>query len=226
MTGGATDAAALPEVLGLTGLAIAWGAYFTVHSLLAGNAAKGWLATLSPVLARRYRLLYNAIALLTLLPVLILQGSLASEPVLSVPPLLRIALDLFALAAVLTFLWTLRYYDTRAFLGLPAAQPDSFTLSPLHRHVRHPWYFLALIIIWTRPLDPAWLVAAAAITTYLVIGSRLEDRKLMASFGEPYRRYRARVPGLWPIPGRSLSADEAARWQSDAAALSADSRTH
>lgn len=226
MTGGAAGAAAFPEVLALAGLALAWCAYFTVHSLLAGNATKAWLGARSPALARRYRLLYNAIALLTLLPLLTLQVSLASEPVLAVPPVLRIASDLLALAAALTFLWTLRYYDTRAFLGLPAAHPESFTLSPLHRHVRHPWYFLALIIVWTRPPDPAWLVAGAAITIYLVIGSRLEDRKLIEAFGEPYRRYRARVPGLWPIPGRSLSADEAARWQADDATLSAGSRTH
>ena len=37
----------------------------------------------------------------------------------------------------------------------------------------------------------------------------LEERKLLVLHGEAYARYRARVPGLIPWPGRSLSADEA-----------------
>jgi protein-S-isoprenylcysteine O-methyltransferase Ste14 len=33
---------------------------------------------------------------------------------------------------------------------------------------------------------------------YLPIGIHLEERKLIATFGEAYRRYRGEVPALWP----------------------------
>jgi protein-S-isoprenylcysteine O-methyltransferase Ste14 len=197
---------------GLVALTIAWALYFAIHSLLASRRVKARMQGESPSAARRYRLAYNAVALLALAPPLALQWQLAGEPLFSVPTAVRTALDALALAAVLAFLWTLRWYDGRAFLGLRDAATSGFTLSPLHRHVRHPWYFLALIVVWTRPLDAAWLVTASAITLYLIVGSRLEDARLVAEFGEPYRRYRARVPGLWPVPGRHLGAEEAAHW--------------
>ena len=53
------------------------------------------------------------------------------------------------------------------------------------------------------------LVSAAAITLYFVVGSRLEERKLIAQYGKRYRDYIARVPGLMPLPWKYLTAKEA-----------------
>ncbi|MFB6260531.1 MAG: isoprenylcysteine carboxylmethyltransferase family protein [Thiohalorhabdaceae bacterium] len=75
--------------------------------------------------------------------------------------------------------------------------------------VRHPWYFFGLVILWTRDLHLAGLVAAVAISAYLVIGSRLEERKLLSAYGTAYAAYKRRVPGLAPLPGRYLSRAEA-----------------
>ena len=72
-----------------------------------------------------------------------------------------------------------------------------------------PWYSLGLLILWTRDMDEARLTSALCITLYLWLGSLLEEAKLLAFHGEAYARYRARVPGLIPWPGRSLDADEA-----------------
>jgi hypothetical protein len=44
-----------------------------------------------------------------------------------------------------------------------------------------------------------------------VVGSRLEERKLVERFGERYRTYRQRVPGLLPLPWRMLGREEARR---------------
>jgi cobalt-zinc-cadmium efflux system protein len=57
--------------------------------------------------------------------------------------------NLLAFAAGLGFLWTLRYYDMQAFLGVRqwqqgsqnVADQEPFPLSPVPRYVRHPWYF-------------------------------------------------------------------------------------
>ncbi len=200
---------------GLTLLAIAWALYFCLHSLLAATPVKTMVATRLPRLVPAYRLAYNGVALAALLPVLWLQWQLSGAPLFDLPVPVRLACDIVAIAAVAAFLWTLRWYDMGTFTGLRNEAADGsagFTLSPLHRHVRHPWYFLALVIVWTRPMDAAWLVASIAITLYLVAGSHLEDAKLVDTFGEAYRRYRERVPGLWPWPGQSLSAAEAEGW--------------
>jgi len=49
------------------------------------------------------------------------------------------------------------------------------------------------------------------MTAYFVIGSRLEERKLVREFGENYRRYQQSVPALMPLPGRYLGRAEAAK---------------
>jgi protein-S-isoprenylcysteine O-methyltransferase Ste14 len=101
-------------------------------------------------------------------------------------------------------------YDARAFAGL-APEPPAFVVGPWHRIVRHPWYFVGLVLVWTRDMDLATFVSALAITIYFVIGSRLEETKLARVLGEPYREYLRRVPGLVPLPWRVLDEKTARR---------------
>lgn len=103
------------------------------------------------------------------------------------------------------------------FLGLKplrerrrnVTEHDGFRISPLHRHVRHPWYALGLVLIWTRDMNAPLLISALAITLYLILGSRLEEKKLEAHFGAAYRDYKDKVPALLPLPWKRLSAAEA-----------------
>jgi protein-S-isoprenylcysteine O-methyltransferase Ste14 len=64
--------------------------------------------------------------------------------------------------------------------------------------VRHPWYAAGILIIWARPLDMAVLVTNAVLTTYLFAGTILEERRLVAEFGDVYREYQNRVPMFFP----------------------------
>jgi steroid 5-alpha reductase family enzyme len=86
---------------------------------------------------------------------------------------------------------------------------QDFTISVFHRFVRHPWYCFSLALIWTRDMNGPLLVSAVAITVYFIVGSKLEERKLIARYGEKYRRYIARVPALVPLPWKYLTAAEA-----------------
>jgi hypothetical protein len=53
------------------------------------------------------------------------------------------------------------------------------------------------------------LLSSVMITLYFFIGSRLEEKKLLVYHGDTYRRYMARVPGLIPLPWKSLTPEEA-----------------
>jgi len=195
-------------------IALAWLGYGALHSWLASQRMKQWLAARWPGALRAYRLGFNLSATLLLLPVLWLTWRHTGEALWRVPAWLSWSA---AGLAIVGFSWSMRWYDGSTFLGLrqwhdrvgPDAEREAFTISPLHRHVRHPWYALGLLFLWTREMNAAWLVTATVITLYLLIGSRLEENKLIALYGEAYRRYRRRVPGLLPLPGRSLSPDEA-----------------
>lgn len=204
----------MSDLAHLIAVALVWALYGLLHSWLAGTNMKDRVARRWPGLAPAYRLLYNAQAVALLIPPLWLTWAY-SGPVLWHWPV-WISWPA-AGVAVVGYLWSLRWYDGMDFVGVRqwrarhggAGWCDSLSLSPLHRYVRHPWYSLGLLFLWTRDLNAAWLIATLAISLYLVIGSRLEDRKLIAVFGEPYRRYAARVPGLLPSFRRRLSAAEA-----------------
>ena len=64
-------------------------------------------------------------------------------------------------------------------------------------------------------LDRGWTLELSILSPksrlYFIIGSRLEEEKLIRYHGEVYRRYRDRVPGLVPLPWKHLrEADEQA----------------
>jgi protein-S-isoprenylcysteine O-methyltransferase Ste14 len=197
-------------------LAALWAVYGLIHSLLASLTLKRLVARHWPGLMPVYRLGFNLVAVILLIPPMWLAWKTGGAPVLVWGDFQWLAWTLSALAAA-GFLWTLGDYDGAEFLGLRqwraqekrVEDQENFHLSPLHRFVRHPWYFLGLVLVWARDLNTAEIVTAAMITAYFVIGSRLEERKLLVYHGEVYRRYMAAVPGIFPLPWRWLSRAEA-----------------
>ena len=207
-------------------LAASWIAYFALHSLLASLGLKHRVAARWPRAMPAYRLAYNALALLLLLPPVGLMLAWDGPLLWAWSGPLTWASHALALLALGLFAWSLGAYDNGEFSGLrqwrertrTVEDQETLRLTPLHRHVRHPWYFCALLLIWTRDMDAARLLSALLASAYFVVGSRLEEAKLVAYHGAAYAAYRARVPGLVPLPWRHLSADAAADLEAQARA--------
>jgi len=201
--------------MNLAEIGLAWLAYFALHSLLASSGVKIWIGGRWSRFMRGYRIAYNLIASVALLPVLWLIHATESGWLWQWRGAWGWLSDAIALAAIACFFASARAYDMGEFLGLrqlsghPVDELRTFTLSSFHRFVRHPWYCIALVLIWTRDMNGPLLVSALSITIYFIVGSRLEERKLIASYGETYRQYMAKVPGLIPLPWKYLSATEA-----------------
>jgi protein-S-isoprenylcysteine O-methyltransferase Ste14 len=198
-------------------LAASWIGYFAIHSLLASLSAKSWIATHFPTALPAYRLAFNFVAVALLIPPLWLALGNPGPKIWVWSGALAWLANAMALTAVALFIWSLRYYDSGEFFGIRqwkereqrVEDQERLRISPLHRIVRHPWYSLGLVLIWTRDLDASLLLSNLLITAYFVIGSRLEERKLIQYHGERYRLYRERVPALLPSPWRRLSTEEA-----------------
>jgi protein-S-isoprenylcysteine O-methyltransferase Ste14 len=94
-------------------------------------------------------------------------------------------------------------------MQVPGATSDRLQVHGPYRLVRHPLMTGLLLCFWcASTFTLGHLLWAAGITAYIVLGTVLEERDLMARFGAAYRRYAAEVPAFFPSP---LSASARAR---------------
>jgi len=186
---------------------LAVAAYSVVHSLLASLGVKRRVrARFGPGVDRVYRLGYNLFAIVSFLPVLAIlawrPGALIYR--LDLPwAAVAIAGQLSALALLAV---GVLQTDAWSFLGLrqlaqAGETPPRLVVTGLYRWVRHPLYTAGLLLLWCSPMMTTSLLALyLALTVYVIIGSRLEERRLLAEFGPAYAEYRADVPALIPQP--------------------------
>lgn len=184
--------------------------YGIVHSLLASLWAKAralqWLGALAE---RTYRLAYNIFAVISFLPVLALVALLPDRSIYTLPaPWIWLALGLQSLAGLSVVAGVLQT-DPWAFLGVrqlrqsPEAGPGRLVVSGLYRWVRHPLYTAGMVFLWFSPvMTMNTLALNLGLTAYIVLGARLEERRLLHEFGAEYAAYQLRTPMLIPWPRR------------------------
>lgn len=186
-----------------------------VFACTAGYAAlHSWLASLSvkratrrligPVADRFYRLAFNILGAVTLLPLL---AFTAWQPGLVLyrvpPPFLWLCLAGQAAAVMMVAVGVLQT-DAWHFLGVrqlmePGVASPRLEIGGLYRYVRHPLYSAALVFLWLTPLMTTTLFAMyLGFSLYLFIGSLFEERRLIQEFGASYRAYQRQVPRLVP----------------------------
>lgn len=197
---------------------LAWIAWCFLHSLLIHPPVENWLLMRLGRGRHAYRLLYNLVAVLTLIPVGLVYLHSAATPVLVWPVWLTPLQWVCWLAAAALFWAGMQVYDTARFLGFRQwkdrsvaspgtglARNSGLVTSGILAHSRHPWYLAGLLLLWSRNLTAGDLATSVVLSVYFLTGILLEERKLTQQFGSEYRRYRQRVPMLWtPFrkPGR------------------------
>ena len=194
--------------------ALAWASFGIGHSLLADARVK---ARLKPIFRAGYRLTYNSFAVLHLLAVVMAGAWLfrGAAP-FALPLAVKVAQWALLGFGAGIFLVALAGYDLALLAGtaqIKAAKrgetlddEEALRTDGLHRYVRHPLYAGGFAILWGRVNDESSLAAAIWVSLYLVVGAYLEERRLLARFGEVYERYRAQVPAFVPWKGKARAA--------------------
>jgi protein-S-isoprenylcysteine O-methyltransferase Ste14 len=157
---------------------------------------------------RFYRLFFNAVAILTLIPVLWYAHSLRQEPVLRWEGVWLVLPCLLLACGILLFVAGGRHYSLGRFVGISQLRGASsgglaagggIDSSGVLGLVRHPWYTAVVLLLWAGDLDMAALIGNGVLTVYIAIGTLLEERKLVREFGDAYRSYQGRVSMFVPL---------------------------
>ena len=189
-------------------LSLIWGLYFVLHSLLASSGVKRYFKSKFPSFYPYYRIFYNLIALVLLIPIHLFQQSISPIQLFNIGLLVRVFGGGVMLAGMVLGLLAFRNYSGKEFVGIDfhnenvGLKSGSLNVSGLNHYVRHPLYFATLLIVWgyfiTLPTLMVFVIACV-ISVYLVVGTKLEEKKLIAKFGDQYLRYKKRVPMLIPF---------------------------
>jgi len=198
------------------GAALGWNAFlsllfFAQHS---GMVRRPFRARLAKVLPARYDGAFYAISsALTLLLVVVLWQRV-DIPVFRLEGVTRwmavasggfvAALLVYSGYAVRRTIDFLGFRPIRAHLRGESPRPTPFFVDGPFRWVRHPLYACILALLWIRPEMMAdGLLLAILWSGWIVAGTILEERDLVADFGDVYRRYQRQVPMLVPWRGRA-----------------------
>jgi protein-S-isoprenylcysteine O-methyltransferase Ste14 len=181
-----------------------------MHSVLIDTSVLDFIKKHAPGLTRYYRLLYNGLSLVTIIPLIIITGMAEGQVIVSWEGYAIAVRVLLLAAALLLFQGGAKKYDLQYFLGvkqlrtgeehLLLSDTEEFDETGVFSITRHPWYFGSLLLLWSilpQYSLPVFLTACI-LSMYLVIGTMLEERKIIARYGDGYRRYQQRVSMLFP----------------------------
>ncbi|MCI5166188.1 MAG: hypothetical protein D3903_08850 [Candidatus Electrothrix sp. GM3_4] len=198
-------------------LIFGWVLWCALHSLLITDGINELIRKKGGLLQGGYRLFYSLFSALSLLPLLWYQYSLPHEVIFSWSGWLHFPQGILLAYALAMLYGGNKVYDFDYLIGIKQwrsyrLEEDIPTL-PFScvwalAYVRHPWYSSGLPILWTvGPITDANLPTRIILTLYLIIGTLLEERKLVKELGEPYVRYQKQVPMLIPWLGRVTLSD-------------------
>jgi methanethiol S-methyltransferase len=176
------------------------------HSIMARQWFKrAWTRIVPEPIERSTYVLFSSVALLVLFWFWEPMGLVIWD--VSGTALQGIIWALFAsgLAIVLLSTFLINHFDLFGlrqgylyFRGRPYTQLE-FRTPFFYRYVRHPLYVGWLFSFWSTPvMTAAHLFFAIMTTAYIFVAIQFEERDLVASYGETYRRYKAEVPMIVP----------------------------
>jgi len=193
---------------------LAFTGFAFLHSLLARTVVKKKILAIFPSFAAFYRLVYVAIALVTLALWWWYLPSMNEILYAISSPWRWINYGLQGVSLV-GFAKALKDGDMRTFLGInqiinylkegnlpgyydePAS--EKLKTSGLYHYIRHPLYTFSILFMILQPvMTSKWAFMTVLFVLYFWVGSYFEEKSLVRRFGTAYKKYQQKVPRFIP----------------------------
>ncbi len=187
-------------------LTLLWVLWCFFHSLLITPLVTDFLKRKLLSSYKYFRLFYNVFALATFIAISRYASTLPKELLYKPDGYLLILQLLIFIISILLFVVGTKNYDIKQFLGITQlsdsdlsggiGKSGEFNQSGILQYTRHPWYLGIILILWSGfyTLDMSRMIMNSVFTLYVIVGTILEEKKLVAEFGNTYRKYQKKVP--------------------------------
>ena len=193
-----------------------WAGYCFLHSFLISMRFTNYLTRILKNYYAFYRLFYVLISLILLVWVINYTAPLDTTIIITYVPPWSIIRQVMMWGSLLMFFWAFFFnYDSLSFFGIrqilnlnknKTINPsDEIKKNGLLAVTRHPMYLALIIYLWCQTFRMADIVVNIILTIYVIIGTVLEEKKLVLEFGDAYRKYQLEVPMLVPFTKRKFA---------------------
>jgi methanethiol S-methyltransferase len=162
-----------------------------------------------------YRVFYILISIILLIPLINYTAQLDKIVIITYGPYLTIIRHALTIGSLLMFFWAFFLnYDSLSFFGIRQIlnfgkikkidPSDEIKRNGLLGIMRHPMYFALIIYLWCQTFRMSDIVVNTVLTIYIIIGTWLEEKKLVLEFGDTYVKYQQEVPMLIPFTKKKV----------------------
>lgn len=195
-------------------VALMWIGFGLIHSLLIDLRFSNWAKRVMGRYFAFYRLGYNLLSLFLFSVMIYFTKTVDSELIYEFNPPWTILQLVLLVGSGVVIIWAFLSYDALEFVGIrqlinfgkrkDVYYPKTITKKGLLGVVRHPMYFASIVFIWSLNSTRTDIITHLILTIYILIGIKLEERKLVKEFGSMYIEYQKEVPALIPFTKRLI----------------------
>lgn len=191
-------------------ITLMWIVYCLLHSFLVSTSFTNLMIHILKDYYAFYRIFFVSFSVALLIPLIRYTNQFDSNIIITYNPPLNMVRHMLILGSLSMFFWAFFIdYDSLSFFGirqiLNFGKPMKINPSEdLKRNgllgvVRHPMYFALIVYLWCQTFTVSDIIVNTVLTVYIIMGTILEEKKLILEFGDAYVKYQQVVPMLIPF---------------------------
>jgi methanethiol S-methyltransferase len=182
-------------------LILNWSVFYILHSALASGKIKRFLKANWPKFYKNYRIFYSLLSALLISGIFIQALFLPVRHLWDPMGFSSYSGYMLTTLGVVVIIRSIKAISFWRFLVQDEKMESPLIQKGMYNRVRHPLY-LGLTLVFLGYFLVAGttgsLIHLACLILYLPFGIYFEERKLLALYGETYKKYKDQVPAFFP----------------------------